>query len=647
MPDKKTSPESSPSQPVLSLSQEDIYFIASGSHERSYDWLGAHHTVHQGVEGTRFVVWAPSARRVSVVGSFNDWDAARHPMQQHSDTGLWETFVEGVGQGEQYKYHMTGADGRDLPLKADPYAFAMQHPPETASIVWSKDNYSWQDDSWMSCRDGTNDRHKPISIYEVHLGSWKRKEQNRYLTYGELADELIAYVVDQGFTHLELMPVSEYPFDGSWGYQPLGLFAPTSRFGTPDDFKYFVDCCHQAGLAVLIDWVPGHFPSDEHGLGYFDGSHLYEHEDRRKGFHPDWNTLIYNYGRQEVITFLMSNALFWLDQFHIDGLRVDAVASMLYLDYSRQEGEWLPNKQGGRENLEAIDLLRNINTRVFKHYPSASTFAEESTAWPGVSRPVYDGGLGFGFKWNMGWMHDSLQYIGKDPIYRQYHHGDITFGLSYAFSENFVLPLSHDEVVHGKGSILGKMPGDEWQRFANLRAYYGFMWTHPGKKLLFMGGEFAQANEWNHDHSLDWHLLQESSHRGIQQLIKDLNQIYKDMPALFELDCDGSGFEWIEASDHANSVYAYLRKANNQDDHALVICNFTPTPHQHYRVGIPAKFDYEVGLNTDSSVYGGSDFNQAEKAPLKAEKQSAQGREHSIAVRLPPLSTLILKPVRD
>lgn len=627
----------------LEITDDDIYFIANGEHERAYEILGAHLAIQNGIEGVRFTAWAPNASAMSVVGSFNDWNSECHSMTAIAHSGIWTAFVAEANVGDLYKFSLRSSSGAALPLKADPYAFAMQKAPETASIIWDKDAYQWQDGLWMKERlhNEVNGRSKAISIYEVHLASWRRKDNNTYLSYQELAEQLIPYVVDLGFTHIELMPISEYPFDGSWGYQPVGMFAPTSRFGDPDGFKYLVDCCHQAGLAVLVDWVPAHFPSDEHGLGFFDGSHLYEHEDKRKGFHPDWNTLIYNYGRKEVATFLMSNALYWLEHFHIDGLRVDAVASMLYLDYSRNDGEWLPNEFGGRENLEAIALLKDINTRLFKNAPSASTFAEESTAWPNVSRPIHDGGLGFGYKWNMGWMHDSLQYMSKDPVYRQYHHDEITFGLSYAFSENFILPLSHDEVVHGKGSLLNKMPGDEWQRFANLRAYYGFMWSHPGKKLLFMGGEFAQQSEWNHDLGLSWEHLEDDKHKGIHTLIRDLNSLYRKEKPLHQFDCEEQGFEWLEASDYSRSIYAFMRKSSSSDESIIVLSNFTPACYDHYRLGVVSEAEYEVCFDSDDRVYGGSGYREEEK--VKFEKQSSHGRPYSIIVRLPPLSTIILR----
>ena len=626
------------------LSDDDLYLFNEGTQEQVYRWMGAHPRESDGVAGTLFVVWAPDASRVSVVGDFNAWDGRRHVMRKHPASGVWEMFVPDIGAGTNYKYEIRSRDGHVLPLKADPYACYMQHPPETASITVSDEPYAWSDDGWLAERASSADHYQgPVSIYEVHLGSWRRKpeEDNRYLTYRELADELIPYTVDMGFTHLQLMPVTEYPFDGSWGYQPIGMYAPTCRFGTPDDFRYFVNACHQAGIGLLLDWVPGHFPTDEHGLGRFDGTCLYEHEDLRKGFHPDWNTLIYNYGRAEVKSYLIGNAMYWMKEFHVDGLRVDAVASMLYLDYSREEGQWIPNEQGGRENLEAIELLKQVNNRVYFNHPGAMMVAEESTAWPGVSRPTDQGGLGFGFKWNMGWMNDSLEYMARDPVHRKYHHNEITFSLVYSFSENFILPLSHDEVVHGKGSLIDKMPGDTWQKFANLRAYYAFMWTHPGKKLLFMGCEFAQGQEWNHNQSLDWHLLDDHKHLGIQQLIKDLNRTYRELPALHERDCDGSGFEWVESNDHERSVLAFLRKGSDESPPVLVVVNFTPTPHPQYRVGVPGAGHYAERLNTDSNAYGGT--NMGNSGGVTATPEAWHGRSHSVEIAVPPLATLIFE----
>ncbi len=633
-----------PKLPSL-LPKDDRYFRGGLTRERAYNWLGAHPKQVQGEDGVLFVVWAPAAKRVAVVGSFNAWDGTAHLMNNHSKNGLWELFVPGVEQGALYNYEIQGAYDKLLPRKADPYAFAMQSAPKTASVVWRMDGYQWGDEAWMAERAKCNAVDAPVSIFEVHLGSWKRKgrQHKGYLTYRELAEELIPYVKELGFTHLELMPVSEYPFDGSWGYQPIGLFAPTSRFGTPDDFKYFIDRCHQAGLAVLIDWVAGHFPEDEYGLCRFDSTCLYEHKDPRKGFHPDWNTLIYDFGREEVITFLVNNALFWLDQYHIDGLRVDAVASMLYLDYSRKPDEWKPNKYGGNENLEAIEFLRDVNNRVQKEHPGTTVIAEESTAWPGVSRPTYTGGLGFDYKWNMGWMHDSLKYIARDPIHRQYHHDELTFGFSYAYSENFVLPLSHDEVVHGKGSLLGRMPGTGSQRYANLRAFFGFMWTHPGKKLLFMGGEFAQEKEWNHDSGLDWKLLRNVKHAGVSRLIMDLNHLYRSTPALYERDCAGGGFEWIVADDHMHSVYVFRRIAKSTAPAVIVACNFTPAPRDEYRIGVPELGEYQQLINTDATIYGGAGVTNSGK--VLAEKIAIHGHSCSIAISLPPLATLVLQRV--
>ena len=621
------------------ISPTDIYLFGEGTHEKLYDWLGAQVCETDGVKGTRFTVWAPNARRVSVVGEFNYWDGRHHVMRKHAASGLWELFIPAIGDNTLYKYEILSESHGVLPLKADPMGFAAQLPPETASRVVAKSEYQWQDAGWQSRKVEQGHRDQAVSTYEVHLGSWKRNGED-YLSYKELSEQLIPYVKSLGFTHIQLMPISEFPFDGSWGYQPVGLYAPTSRFGSPDDFREFVDLCHQAEIGVLVDWVPGHFPSDGHGLAFFDGSPLYEHADPRQGFHPDWNTYIYNYGRCEVANFLYSNALFWFDQFHIDGLRVDAVASMLYLDYSREDGEWIPNAYGGRENLDAIALLKRVNQKVYEHYPNAMMVAEESTAWPGVSHPVYAGGLGFGYKWNMGWMNDSLRYMSNEPIHRKYHHHDMTFSLLYAFNENFVLPLSHDEVVHGKGSLLDKMPGDAWQKFANLRAYYGFMWGHPGKKLLFMGCEFAQGKEWDCNVSLDWHLLEENEwHVGVQRLIEDLNGLYKELPALHFDDCEARGFEWLDADDSAASIFAFARKAHGKT--VVVVSNMTPVMRDGYRLGVPQAGFYRERLNTDAHVYGGSDKGSAGGSPSEA--ISSHGREQSISITVPPLATVFFE----
>jgi 1,4-alpha-glucan branching enzyme len=618
------------------LNLTDVYLFNEGTHERLYDWLGAKIISQDGVSGALFTVWAPNAQRVSVVGDFNFWDGRVHVMRHHLASGIWEIFIPGIKEGALYKYEILTKNHGLLPLKADPMALYAQRSPETASIVMAPSQYSWKDASWLERREEHGYRDKPVSIYEVHLGSWKRRGKN-YLTYTDFSDELIPYVQSMGFTHIQLMPVNEYPFDGSWGYQPVGLFAPTSRFGTPDQFREFVDKCHINGIGVLIDWVPGHFPSDGHGLAFFDGTPLYEHADPRQGFHPDWNTYIYNYGRNEVANFLYSNALFWFEQFHIDGLRVDAVASMLYLDYSREDGEWIPNIYGGRENLEAIALLKRINQKVYERFPNAMMVAEESTAWPGVSHPVYAGGLGFGYKWNMGWMNDSLRYMSNNPIHRKYHHHDMTFSLLYAFNENFILPLSHDEVVHGKGSLLDKMPGDAWQKFANLRAFYGFMWGHPGKKLLFMGGEFAQGAEWNHNQSLDWHLLDGVHwHQGVRQLVSDLNQFYRKQPALFFDDCESRGFEWLDANDSESSVFAFARKAHHEM--VVVVSNMTPVVREGYRIGVPRPGYYTVSINTDSITYGGGDIGNI--GSLLAESITSHGRNYSLVLTLPPLATV-------
>ncbi|HEV2547778.1 MAG TPA: 1,4-alpha-glucan branching protein GlgB [Stellaceae bacterium] len=624
------------------LGDLDIHLLAEGTHHESYNVMGAHCREHEGVAGVSFAVWAPNAKRVSVVGDFNDWDGRRCPMRLRHAAGVWEIFVPGLGPGHVYKYELVGESGTLLPLKADPYAQCAEPPPRTASCVAEPSAHRWEDRDWIENRWQRNDRHAPISIYEVHLGSWRRQpeEGERYLTYRELADELVPYARDMGFTHLELMPVSEYPFDGSWGYQPVGLFAPTSRFGAPGDFRAFVDACHRAGLGLLLDWVPGHFPTDPHGLARFDGTALYEHADPRQGFQRDWNTYIYNFGRREVANFLLSNARYWIEAFHADGLRVDAVASMLYLDYSRPAGEWVPNEYGGRENLAAIAFLKRMNELVFGTGTGATTAAEESTAWPMVSRPTYLGGLGFGYKWNMGWMHDTLRYMSQDPIHRKYHHNDLTFGLLYGFHENFILPLSHDEMVHGKGSLLGKMPGDRWQRFANLRAYYGFMWTHPGKKLLFMGGEFAQEREWNHDHSLDWHLLADPMHRGVQLVVRDLNGIYTSLKALHELDTEPEGFQWIDAGDAQQSTLSYIRRGRDPEDVAVVVSNFTPVPRHDYRLGVPRGGRWQERFNSDAIEYGGSGLGNA--GLVVAEAHPSHGHPQSLRLTLPPLATLIL-----
>ena len=615
------------------LSDYDLYLLGEGTQRRLYDKLGAHPLQRDGVDGVAFVVWAPNARRVSVVGDFNGWDARRHPMRRRGP-GYWELFIPHVTGGDHYKFDIIGPKGEHLPQKSDPLAFAAEMRPKTASVVFDEAHIPRP----RPAPDGINARSAPISIYEVHLGSWRRKGNNEWLSYRELAEQLPAYARDLGFTHVEFLPVSEHPFDGSWGYQPTGLYAPTSRFGSPTDFAALVDACHAHGLGVLLDWVPGHFPDDPHGLAQFDGTALYEHANPLQGRHLDWGTLIYNFGRTEITNFLVSNALFWLERFGVDGLRVDAVASMLYLDYSRPSGAWIPNKFGGRENLEAIAFLRRFNTELFGHFPQATTAAEESTAWPQVSQPVDGGGLGFGYKWNMGWMHDTLRYIGKDPIHRKFHHGDILFGLHYAFSENFILPLSHDEVVHGKRSILGRMPGDDWQRFANLRAYYSFMFGHPGKKLLFMGCEFGQEREWNHDVSLDWHLLDQARHGGIQALIRDLNRLYREQGALHELDCDPSGFEWIITEDAGSNVFAFLRKGREERARCVVVVNFSPNVYRNYRVRVPLAGKWREVFNSDSAHYGGSNVgNVGEVATLP-------GPQPALNLTLPPLAAIFLVP---
>jgi 1,4-alpha-glucan branching enzyme len=625
------------------LGDMDQYLLAEGRHWRSWQRMGAHLVTLDGVAGVSFAVWAPNARRVSVVGDFCAWDGRTFPMRLRQGSGLWEIFIPGLTEGTVYKYEILGPEGQLLPLKADPYAFAGQMRPDNASVVARLDAHRWQDGPWMASRAARLDRSAAISIYEVHLGSWRRAADGGFLSYAELAEQLVPYAKEMGFTHLEVLPVHEHPFDGSWGYQPLGLYAPTARFGSPTDFQAFVDACHRAGLGLIIDWVPGHFPNDAHGLYEFDGTHLYEHADPRQGYHPDWNTAIHNFGRAEVSNFLISNALYWLREHHVDGLRVDAVASMLYLDYSRKDGEWIPNKFGGRENLEAIDFMRRMNELVYGTDEGfgggAGTIAEESTAWPGVSRPTYVGGLGFGFKWNMGWMHDTLRYMQRAPVHRRYHHDDLTFGLLYAFSENFVLPLSHDEVVHGKGSILSRMPGDSWQQFANLRAYYGFMWSHPGKKLLFMGSEFGQGREWNHEASLDWHLLEIDWHKGVQLLIRDLNHLYRTVPALHEQDCEASGFRWIKGNSAEDSILAYIRQGKAPESQAAIICNFTPQPRHDYRLGLPAGGLWREALNTDAGPYGGG--NLGNSGAVQAEAMPWDGMPFSASITVPPLAAVI------
>lgn len=622
------------------LGEIDEYLLGEGTHGRLWRALGAHVMMHDGVAGTHFAVWAPNARRVSVVGDFNAWDGRRAPMRRRGATGVWEIFLPGVGEGAAYKYEILGVDGRRVPLKADPVGFGAQHPPETASIVRDITGYGWKDAAWMETRAGCNARTAPVSIYEVHLGSWRRRaaEGNRPLSYVELAEELVTYAADLGFTHLELMPISEHPFDGSWGYQPVGLFAPTIRHGPPHEFRDLVDAAHRAGLGVILDWVPGHFPVDDHGLGRFDGTHLYEHADPREGYHPDWNTLIYNFGRAEVANFLTSNALYWLEEFHVDGLRVDAVASMLYRDYSRKDGEWVPNIHGGRENLEAIALLRRVNTTVYGAVPGILTAAEESTSFPGVSQPVDAGGLGFGYKWNMGWMNDTLRYMQTEPIHRRWHHDKMTFGLVYAFSENFILPISHDEVVHGKGSMLGKMPGGEAEKFAHLRAYYGFMWGHPGKKLLFMGQEFAQPAEWNHGAQLDWAAAARAPHAGVARLVRDLNTLYRGVPALHVRDAEAEGFAWLEVDAAAESVLAWARFGGPDDPPVAVAVNFTPVARPDWRLGLPRAGRWREVLNTDAGIYGGQD--RGNMGGVTAMAEAHNGQPASARVMLPPLSAV-------
>ena len=628
---------------ISMLSNDDLFLFNEGSHYRLYEKLGAHPITVDGMEGTYFAVWAPDAKQISVIGEFNSWDKSSHPLRPKGQSGIWEGFIPGVTKGTLYKYYLVSHRRGYHVEKADPFAFHTEMPPKTASIAWDLD-YSWGDRAWMEKRHAHNALDAPISIYEMHLGSWQRvpEEGNRHLSYRELAPRLAEYLKQLGFTHIEFLPIMEHPFYGSWGYQSTGYFAPTSRYGTPQDFMYLVDYLHQHDIGVILDWVPSHFPNDEHGLGYFDGTHLYEHGDPRQGIHPDWNSFIFNYGRDEVRSFLLSSALFWLDKYHVDCLRVDAVASMLYLDYGRKEGEWIPNKYGGRENLEAIAFLRRFNEAVYQESPDTQTIAEESTAWPMVSRPTHLGGLGFGLKWDMGWMHDTLEYMTKDPVYRKHHHNNLTFRLVYAFFENFVLPLSHDEVVHGKGSLLGKMPGDDWQKFANLRLLLGYMYAQPGKKLLFMGGELGQWREWAHDESLEWHLLDYPPHAGLKRWVEDLNQFYRGQPALYELDFEQAGFEWIDCNDVEHSVVSLMRKGRSPDDLLVAVCNFTPTTHSNYRIGVPQPGFWRELLNSDAGEYGGS--SQGNLGGVEAAPIPLHSRPYSLTITLPPLAIVFLNP---
>jgi 1,4-alpha-glucan branching enzyme len=621
------------------ISDTEIYLHGEGTLHEAYRTLGGHLAEADGVRGVRFAVWAPNAENVTVAGEFNDWDIRRHPMRRRNG-GFWELFIPGLGEGTTYKYNVRSRFAGHQQLKADPYAFDCETPPKSASVVWNIDRYTWNDAAWLEQRAKTDWLKSPVSIYEVHVESWMRDPQGQPLTYRDLAVKLVEYVTRMGYTHIELLPIMEHPFSGSWGYQVIGYFAPTSRFGTPDDFRYFVDCCHQAGIGVLVDWVPGHFPKDAHGLVFFDGTALYEHADPRKGEHLGWGTLVFNYGRNEVRTFLISNALFWLKEYHIDGLRVDAVASMLYLDYSRKQGEWLPNQFGGNENLEAIDFLRRFNELAHQQ-GGVFTAAEESTAFPGVSKPVYLGGLGFTMKWNMGWMHDMLDYFSKDPVYRKYQHNHITFSLLYAFTENFVLPISHDEVVHGKGSLFSRMPGDEWRQFANVRAFLAYMWGHPGKKLLFMGQDIGQREEWNSAGQIRWELLEFDYHRKLQALVRELNRIYRSSPALYQVDFHYRGFEWVDFRDSADSVIAFLRRAEDPRDFILFCCNFTPVPRTGYEFGVPDEGFYEEILNTDSEQFGGS--NVGNGGLVSSRPIPKHGREFSIAVTLPPLAVVAFR----
>jgi 1,4-alpha-glucan branching enzyme len=624
------------------LSDDDLHLFNEGTHFRLYDKLGAHRMTHDGVEGTYFAVWAPNAKGVYVMGDFNGWSKTSHALQVKGNSGIWEGFVPHISAGAIYKYHIASQHQNYRVDKADPFAVHTETPSKTGSIVWDL-GYTWEDQQWMQGREKQNALDAPMAVYEVHLGSWMRASENgqQFLSYRDVAPKLADYVLRMGFTHVEFLPIMEHPFYGSWGYQTTGYFAPTSRYGTPQDFMYLIDQLHQHSIGVILDWVPSHFPGDAHGLAYFDGTHLFEHEDPRQGYHPDWNSYIYNYGRNEVRAFLISSAMFWLDRYHADGLRVDAVASMLYLDYSRREGEWIPNEYGGRENIEALEFLKQLNTEIYQQFPPVQTTAEESTAWPMVSRPIYLGGLGFGMKWDMGWMHDSLEYMSQDPIFRKFHHNRLTFRMVYAFSENFMLPLSHDEVVYGKGSLLQKMPGDDWQKFANLRLLLGYMYAEPGKKLLFMGGEFGQCNEWDHDTSLDWHLLAYPTHQALQHWVEELNRMYRNEPALYELDNDWTGFEWIDCNDADSSVISFIRKGKRSDDVILVVANFTPVVRQNYRVGVPGGGFWKEVLNSDASQYGGS--NQGNMGGVEATPVPYHGRMRSLNLTVPPLTVLYLK----
>jgi 1,4-alpha-glucan branching enzyme len=619
------------------ITDDDSHLFNEGSHFRLYDKLGAHVAQQAGESGTYFAVWAPNAERVSVIGNFNDWDKTRQPLSPKASTGIWEGFVPGIGKGSLYKYHIVSRVSGYRVDKADPFSCFNEIPPKTASIVWDLD-YQWNDQEWMAKRQQHNRLDKPMSIYEMHVGSWRRvlEQGNRSLSYRELAAPLAEYLRHLGYTHVEFLPIMDHPFFGSWGYQITGYFAPSGNYGTPQDLMYLIDYLHQHDIGVIFDWVPSHFPTDEHGLAFFDGTHLYEHADPRQGYHPEWKSYIFNYGRSEVQSFLISNAMFWLDRYHVDDLRVDAVASMLYLDYGRREGEWIPNKYGGHENLEAINFIRRMNQEMYQHYPAIQTIAEESTSWPMVSRPNYLGGLGFGLKWDMGWMHDTLEYMSRDPVHRRYHHNKLTFRMIYAFHENFVLPLSHDEVVYGKGSLLGKMPGDRWQKFANLRALYGYMYAQPGKKMLFMGSEFGQPTEWAHDGSLPWELLTDPMHQGLKDWVSDLNHLYRNDPALYELDCDPGGFEWIDCDDAEHSVISLLRKGKSTKDLILVVCNFTPVPRYSYRLGAPRAGHWQELLNSDSARYGGS--NMGNLGGLESVPIPLHARPHSLTLTLAPLS---------